>query len=95
MKTPSIKQFDPEIGKSETDKQKDEIKKLKAKVKKERKSAIREIKKDNYFLHQEKTKRTNKELEQQEAKRKQIMSMLESEQAELKKDRQLKRTKRF
>lgn len=59
--------------------------KLKRKHKKETRGAVRELRKDNYFVTTEKQKRRKLEDEVREKKRKIIMSQLESQQADAKK----------
>lgn len=71
------KHYDP-------DRERAELNKLKAQVKKEKKGAMRELRKDNMFMAREKLKARKQQDEEYKKKMNSVMALLESEQAEKK-----------
>lgn len=66
----------------DADHERAQMNKLKAQVKKERKGAIRELRKDNMFLAREKVKQRQEKDEEYNKMIKGVMGMLETDQAE-------------
>ncbi len=65
------------------DKERSEKKKLQHKYKQEMKGAVRELRKDNFFIEAEKSKKRKREEEKKEEKRKEILTQLQKQQADV------------
>eukprot|EP01117_Protostelium_nocturnum_P005288 TRINITY_DN1927_c0_g1_i2.p1 TRINITY_DN1927_c0_g1~~TRINITY_DN1927_c0_g1_i2.p1 ORF type:complete len:789 (-),score=437.16 TRINITY_DN1927_c0_g1_i2:14-2380(-) len=66
-------------------------KNLQKAVKKQKKGAMRELKKDNAFIQSEKNKKRREEVDEREKKRRKIMASLETQQSELKLSEKMKK----
>ncbi|KYQ94018.1 U3 snoRNP protein [Tieghemostelium lacteum] len=95
-KPQSLKQFNPRFNQvfslynKDPDQQKAYEKKMKKLIKQEKKGAIREIVKDNYFIQSEKFKQAQEERKENTKKRNQIVAELQKEQHESNQYKKLK-----
>ncbi|KAN0023249.1 hypothetical protein ACTFIU_011416 [Dictyostelium citrinum] len=95
-KPQTLRQFNPRFNQvfsffnKDPDAERNHAAKMKALIKKETKGALREIVKDNQFIQAEKFKKATEERKENEKKRKQIMSELQSEQQEHKSYKKMK-----
>ncbi|KAK5578470.1 hypothetical protein RB653_008141 [Dictyostelium firmibasis] len=95
-KPKTLRQFNPRFNQvfsffnKDPDAERNHTSKMKALVKKETKGALREIIKDNQFIQAEKFKKATEERKENDKKRKQIMSELQSEQQEHKSYKKMK-----
>ncbi|KAM9969343.1 hypothetical protein ACTFIR_001175 [Dictyostelium discoideum] len=95
-KPQTLRQFNPRFNQvfsffnKDPDAERNHTAKMKALIKKETKGALREIVKDNQFIQAEKFKKATEERKENEKKRKQIMSELQSEQQEHKSYKKMK-----
>ncbi|KAL6077572.1 nucleolar complex protein 14 [Balamuthia mandrillaris] len=72
------------VGKDyDPDAQRAEMKKLRRKYKHEMKGAMRELRKDNHFLQEERLQKRKRDLEERDKKTKEIMAFLSNQQHEL------------
>jgi len=74
---------------NDPDRDRAERKKLQHKHKKEMKGAIREIRKDNYYLEEIKQKKRQREEQKVKQKTKEIMTMLSNDQAQINREKRV------
>lgn len=75
--------------------QQEKLNKLKRKVRREKKGAVREIRKDNWVISTEKIKQQKEQTKQREQSKNKIMNLLSQEESEHKKEKKLKKKSAF